>query len=456
MSTHPRDGHEPVNLRPVSADGRQRATPGPAPAAGQHPEERAPEGRLRRFLGRILRRRRVSPRLVLRALAIEQILIGRKREPGTTSYGENVVRALGTAAGNRVLARTQRVLDRLARKTDGLRAQQATLRTRAGYCGGNLVAHPDGGVRTVAETAGDQDQQRAVIAADIQDGSRRHRRLPRALRRIPVLVFVADALLLLYFFSGVTNVDWSSPLSAALVFAVLLAVMVTGISFAFFRFAGDRLQQYKNDAGTVPLRGLDEFTTVAAALALAAMAILAALMFTRMHAEVIDALGPGAGGTAIIIGLTLAVISILANTLVVAVHALDGSTEADRLDALGDAVAGPLNRARRQLEQADNLDQQIAVLARQADRAAAEGITRAGHQRAAADRLIDAARAVHQGAGPLSEPAVDPNNQDGVAGYRHTEATPEADERPHRLALHHIHTPLPGEQQSAGDEQPAA
>src|SRR5271154_2986598 len=107
MSTPPRDGHEPANLRPVSANRQQPATPRPAPAAGQHPEERAPEGRLRRCLSRILRRRRVSPRPVLRALAIEQILIGRKREPGTTSYTENVVRALGTAAGNRVLANTQ-------------------------------------------------------------------------------------------------------------------------------------------------------------------------------------------------------------------------------------------------------------------------------------------------------------------------------------------------------------
>jgi hypothetical protein len=56
------------------------------------------------------------------------------------------------------------------------------------------------------------------------------------------------------------------------------------------------------------------------------------------------------------------------------------------------------------------------------------------HQRAAADRLIDAARAVHQGTGPLSELAVDPNTQDGVVGYRRTEATPEVDQRPHRLA----------------------
>ena len=38
--------------------------------------------------------------------------------------------------------------------------------------------------------------------------------------------------------------------------------MVTCISFAFFRFTGDRLQQYKDDAGVIPLRGLDEATTV--------------------------------------------------------------------------------------------------------------------------------------------------------------------------------------------------
>ena len=196
--------------------------------------------------------------------------------------------------------------------------------------------------------------------------------------------------------------------------------MVTGISFAFFRFAGDRLQQYKDDAGTIPLRGLDEATTVLDGLALAAMAVLAALMFIRMRAEVIDALGPHAGGTAIIIGLTLAMVSILANALVMAVHALDGSAEADRLDALGGAVADPLSPAAPAARAGGTLDQPIAVIGREADREAAEGITAAGHQRAAADRLIDAGRAVHQGAGSLSEPAVDPNSQDGVVGYRRT------------------------------------
>ena len=91
-----------------------------------------------------------------------------------------------------------------------------------------------------------------------------------------------------------TNVNWASPLSAALVFAGLLAAMITGISFAFFRFTGDRLQQYKDDTGTIPLRGLDEATYVSMGLALAAMMILAALMFIRMRAEVLNTLGPHA------------------------------------------------------------------------------------------------------------------------------------------------------------------
>jgi hypothetical protein len=379
--------------------------------------------------------------------AAEQVLTGCQREPGTTSYAENLIRALGKAAGDRALGRPQHRLSRLAARADRLRARQASMRTRAGYRQGDFARHPDGGVRTVAETAGDQDEQRARIAADIAAGSRRHGRLPRALRRVPVLVFIADGLLLLYFFSGVTNVDWNSPASAALAFAVMLAAMVTGISFAFFRLAGDRLQQHKNDAGTVPLHGLDDATRVITTLAIAAVATLATLMYFRMRAEVIDALGQSANVSAIIIGLTLAMVSILANTMVIVVHALNGSPQTDRLDALGDATAGPLNQERQLREQADALDHKIAILGRKAERAAAKGITKAGSQRAVSDRLIDAGRAIHQGVGSLSEPAVDPNGQEGIVGYRRTEATPEVDERPLRLALRHTKTPLTGESQ---------
>ena len=91
------------------------------------------------------------------------------------------------------------------------------------------------------------DVNRQVLReSGIQRGGLRHRRLPKILRWLPVPLFAVDALLLLSFFSGVTDVNWAQPLSAALVFAVLLAAMATGISFAFFRFAGNRLQQDGN------------------------------------------------------------------------------------------------------------------------------------------------------------------------------------------------------------------
>jgi hypothetical protein len=436
MTAQRRDGQQPASIRPNLA-------------AVPHPEEQGPSARLRRSLGRTLRGRRIPRRPALRALVIEQLLTGGQRLASTASYAETVIRARGKAGGDRVLTGTQRVLGRLAKKSDALRAQQATLRIQADYVDDDIIVHPDGGVRTVTQTARDQEEQREVIAADIQRGSRRHRRMPAALRLVPRLVLAADGLLLLYFFSGITNVNWGNPLSMALVFAVLLAAMVTGISFAFFRFTGDRLQQYKDDTGIIPLRGLDEATNASMALAAAAMVILAALMYLRMRAEVINVLGHRAGFNAIIIGLTLALVSILANTLVIAVHALDGSAEADRLDALGEAVAPALIRQHNIREHAAVLAQPIAVIEREATRTAAEGITAASHQYAIADQIIDTARAVHQGTGPLSDSATNPNDEDGVIGYRPADTAPQADQRPIDLTLTDIRTPLPDDDQAA-------
>lgn len=149
-----------------------------------------------------------------------------------------------------------------------------------------------------------------------------------------------------------------------------------------------------------------------------------------------------------------------ANTLVIAVHALDGSAETDRLEAFG-GVVGPAKAEQHQLdEQAAILDPQIAIIAREAERAAADGITAAGLECAIADQIIEASRTANQGTGPLSEPAINPNDEDGVIGYRRTDATPEIDERPLHITLGHLRTPLPGapgdEQQDGDQEQPAA
>jgi len=151
----------------------------------------------------------------------------------------------------------------------------------------------------------------------------------------------------LYFFAGITNVDWQSPLSMALPFAIVLAGMVTLLSYGFLAFAGHRMRSYKNHEGTVRLEDLDGLAKAAFGTAAAVIGVLALLMYLRIHSEVIGALGSPAGVTATVIALAVAVVGAVANYLVVLIHTLDGSDEVTRLDKLAAAIRRPIRRAHR-------------------------------------------------------------------------------------------------------------
>ena len=396
----------------------------------------------RRF-GRLLRRRRVSHRRMVTALVAEHDHAGRDRGRDQVTHGETVVQGIGKAGADAELARFQRRLERHASGTDQLRARQAELETRASQRSADRVRHPDGGQRPVAEVQQDEAAARRQIEDETARGSRKHQRLPRWIGRIPILVLLVDFCLLLYFFSGITDVDWSSPLGANLVFAVLLAAMVTVLSYGFLAFAGHRLRGYKGHSGAVAFGDLDALTKAACWASVAGIVMLSTLMFIRMRAEVLYALGPGGWTTALIIGLALAVVSALANFLVVAIHALDGSHEVARLNALSAALAGPLGKAHEMDEQAAVIPHRIAVRSRSAHRAAIAAITRAGDHMSAADQAIVAARATHQGIGPHGSLPADPNSREQVMGYRDPGAIAQADLRPLQAALEHIDTDLP-------------
>jgi hypothetical protein len=210
-----------------------------------------------------------------------------------------------------------------------------------------MVKHPDGGRRTVAETQADADEQRKQIGHEKDMGSRKHQLLPQWLRSIPKFVLFFDFALLLYFFAGITNVDWQSPLSVSLVFALALAAMITVLAYGFLAFTGHRMRSHKNHAGTVHLDELDGFTKAAFGTATAVIGVLALLMYLRIHSEVIGALGFRAGVNALIIPVAVAVVSAVANYLVVVIHALDGSDEVARLDRLAAASQRLSRRAHR-------------------------------------------------------------------------------------------------------------
>jgi len=412
-------------------------------AAREQRARRRSRSRVRRGFGRLLTGRRLSHRRAVAALVAEDDHIGTGRDLALPTHGETAIQAVGKSGADAELARSQRHLEREARGADALRARQAELYTRAGYRTGIRVRHPDGGRRPVCEAQQDEAAARRRIEDETARGSRKHHRLPWWIGRIPAVVLVVDFSLLLYFFSGITDVNWGSPLSAGLVFAVLLAAMVTVLSYGFLAFAGHRLRGYKDHSGAVAFTELDVLTKVACWASAAGIAVLATLMFIRMRAEVLDALGGSAWTTALVIALAVAVVSAMANFLVVAIHALDGSHEVARLNALSAAVSGPLGQAHEMREQADVIPHRIAVRRRRARRAAIATVTRAGRSQHAADQAISAARAAHQGTGPHSGPPSDPNQHEHVAGYRDPESVPRADLRALRAALEDIDTELP-------------
>ncbi len=209
------------------------------------------------------------------------------------------------------------------------------------------VKHPDGGERTVAETQSDEEEQRRQINRERALGSLKHRRLPRWQHWIPKLVLFFDSALLLYFFAGITNVNWQSPLSVNMAFAIVLAAMVTVLAYGFLAFTGHRMRSYKNHAGTVHLDELDGFTKAAFGTALTVITVLAALMYLRIRSEVVGALGSQAGMTAVVIPLAVAVVSAVANYLVILIHAFDGSDEVHRLNKLATATRRRARKAHR-------------------------------------------------------------------------------------------------------------
>jgi hypothetical protein len=214
------------------------------------------------------------------------------------------------------------------------------------------VRHPDGGESSVAEVLEHEQAQRNLIQQQAAEGSAKHRRAPRWIHWIPRLVLCFDFALLLYFFAGITNVDWSSPLSMAMAFATVLAAMVTVLSYGYLAFTGHRLRGHKDHTGTVHRDDLDGFTRIITGVAVVVIFVIAALMFLRMHTEVLYALGLQAGLTALLIASGLAIVSAAANFLVVAIHALDGSDDVARLEKLSAAARRPYAKAQRMRQRA--------------------------------------------------------------------------------------------------------
>ena len=381
-------------------------------------------------------------RRAVRALVAEQDGTGGLRDPAGATHGEVVVHSIARRKAGGVLHSTYQRLSWLLRRTDRLRARKATLHARINLIPHEHVPHPYGGHRTVEQTQTDRNALAARVNAERAQNSRKHERLPRWFRHLPQVVLVFDFLLLLYFLSGITDVNWAAPESPQLAFAVALAAMITLVSYGCFALAGDRLRAHKDHSGRIPLGSLDWLTRVIVVACTVGIAVLGLLMFSRMWSEVLIALGNGATTTAISVAAAVTSVSVLANMMVISVHALDGSEETDQLKAFGAAVRRPLVRADRMRRRAARLDQRIAVRVRKAQRIMVAGEARAERPAAIADEAVRNARAIHQGAGLLSRAAVPAAHGRGSTEDGLPDAVTEAARRALRLVLSQTETDL--------------
>lgn len=368
----------------------------------------------------------------VRALLAEHGGIGPPRDGVHATHGEAVVHSIARRRSGRVLQTTFRRLSWMNRGIDRLKARHATLLARITLIPDEHVAHPSGGHRTLSRTEADRDTLAARVDQERGQNSRKHDRLPRWFRHLPRVVLVFDFLLLLYFLSGITDVNWSNPESPQLAFAVGLAAMITLVSYGCFALAGDRLRAHKGHAGRIPFGGLDWLTWVIVIASTVGILVLGVLMFSRMWSEVLVALGDGARITAISVAAAVAAVSILANVMVISVHAKDGSEETDRLDAFGAALRRPLLRRDRMRRRAARLEHRIAVRIRKAQRYQAAGRTRAERPPMIADEVVTMTHAIHQGIGPLSEARISALGRSS-AEYRRADPVTGAADRALRL-----------------------
>jgi hypothetical protein len=181
------------------------------------------------------------------------------------------------------------------------------------------------------------EQLSRVIDAEVGGGATRHGRLPWVVRQIPRLVAVIDCVVLFTFCSVIFNVALSDPLQNPVLAlaALLLAVLAGGVAYTWLSLTGDRIKTFRGELGEVLWRVVGATSWLMIAVSLVVVAALAVLMYSRVVNEVTVAGDAVQAGAATPLGLVFAVISAVANLSVIAVHALDGSPQADQHRHIG-------------------------------------------------------------------------------------------------------------------------
>jgi hypothetical protein len=255
-------------------------------------------------------------------------------------------RPLRTAAE---IARDERRARRRERKRRRLAADIASDERLLTELHHEDLTDPRGGVITPFTLVSEGRELHSRVRDEWAQGGDVHRRLPRLTRWIPPAVAVLDGLLLFYFMAGVVNVDLDAPALWPTTVAVTFAVFGATVAMGWLVLTGHGLKACRSARGGVTWGAVDALLAFELLVAAAAISAVAVLMFIRVRQDVVDALGPVPGSTAVLLAAVFAVLSGTANLCVLIVHARDGSTKTERLDELARTVRRHRRRVGRVL-----------------------------------------------------------------------------------------------------------
>lgn len=190
---------------------------------------------------------------------------------------------------------------------------------------------------TRAELTGLHAALGTAIRHQIANGATVHERLPWVVRQVPWVVAILDVAVLFSFCADVFNVDplkmGEAPVAALA--AVMLAILGGGVGFTWLAITGMRIRAFRTELGEVAWSAVGALTWVMIGVSGALLAALSMLMYARVSTEVLTQVIGSTGAAAGTLAAIFALLSVVANLAVVAVHALDGSFAARELTHAG-------------------------------------------------------------------------------------------------------------------------
>lgn len=233
------------------------------------------------------------------------------------------------------------------------------VRQAVGHRAARRLALLDHRLRTATHRSGDGDLGYAEVETVGRDhhalltqitretarGATVHRRLPGTVRALPIAVFAIDFLLLRVFTADLLNAG-ATDLGLDGLAALGLALIGSAVAYAWLTITGLRLRDHRLGSGEIAWGATRSTTWVLLAGTTLTGLALGVLMYERVLLAAVQA-NDYAGDSPHLLAALFAILNVIANLTVVAVHALDGSALAARARRLGRAVRRAERRAAR-------------------------------------------------------------------------------------------------------------